>query len=75
MISKAELLKNFAKEFDRRDIVINDIKAPEVIDRTLATKNIKSNREIWRAAGYNAPPTIQEMIKELAGYKLSEKVV
>jgi dTDP-4-dehydrorhamnose reductase len=73
-ISKAELLKSFAKEFDRKDITINDVKAPNVIDRTLSTNNAKLNNEIWRAVGYNTPPTIREMIKELANYSFVEKV-
>ena len=72
-ISKAKLLKSFAKEFDRQDIIIQDIKAPSIIDRTLSTQNEKLNKEIWRAAGYNTPPSIQEMIKELANYSLAGK--
>ena len=66
VISKGDLLKTIAKEFKREDIIINDVEAPHTLDRTLATNNAKLNQEIWRAAGYDTPPTIQAMIKELA---------
>ncbi len=66
IISKAELLKSFAKEFDREDVVVNDVEAPTAINRTLSTNNEKLNKEIWRAAGYDTPPTIRAMIRELA---------
>lgn len=72
-VSKAELLKSFAKEFNRQDIIVKDIEAPTIIDRTLSTYNTKLNQKIWRAAGYDTIPTIQKMIKELAQYGFPEK--
>lgn len=72
-ITKANLLRSFAKEFDRNDIVINDAEAPKVIDRTLATENEHLNREIWRAAGYDTPPTIEQMVAEVAAYDFPGK--
>jgi dTDP-4-dehydrorhamnose reductase len=73
LISKANLLKSFAKEYDRKDIKINVVEAPKVIDRTLSTNNEKLNRQIWKAAGYKQPPTIEEMIAELAKYDFPKK--
>ena len=66
--SKAKMLEYFSKYFNREDIRINPVKAPVVIDRTLATKDPKTNLRIWEAAGYKKPPTVSEMIKELAEY-------
>lgn len=67
-ITKAKLLKTFVKEFKRGDIKVNDIQAPTVIDRTLATNNKDLNKKIWLAAGYKTPPTIEKMVAELAEY-------
>ncbi len=67
-LSKANLLKIIAKEFKRDDIVINNVKAPIAIDRTLSTNNVKLNQELWRLAGYGSPPSIQRMILELSQY-------
>jgi dTDP-4-dehydrorhamnose reductase len=73
-ISKLDLLKSFAREFDRPDITINATEAPVVVDRTLATENDKLNKTIWAAAGYKTPPTIEKMVKELAEYDFIGKV-
>ncbi len=72
-ISKADLLRAFAKEFKREDIKVNDIEAPTVVDRTLETENNKLNQEIWKAAGYSTPPTIEQMVTELAEYGFPKK--
>jgi len=73
VISKADLLKSFAKEFNRKDVAVNDMKAPTATDRTLSTNNEKINQELWRLGGYNVPPSIQEMIRELAQYEFLGK--
>jgi hypothetical protein len=39
-----------------------------VIDRTLLTNNEELNQRIWKAAGYNEPPTIEHMVEELSEY-------
>jgi dTDP-4-dehydrorhamnose reductase len=67
-ISKAEMLKVFAKAYKRPDIRINETEAGKVIDRTLATIQADANLAIWKAAGYTQPPTVAEMILEVAGY-------
>lgn len=73
LITKADMLKTFAKEFNRQDIKINDVEAPTVIDRTLATENQELNAKLWKAAGYSKPPTVEEMVAELAAYNFNKE--
>ncbi|OGL37175.1 hypothetical protein A3E49_02530 [Candidatus Saccharibacteria bacterium RIFCSPHIGHO2_12_FULL_49_19] len=73
LITKANLLKSFSKEFNRADIKVNVVEAPTVIDRTLSTSNPKVNAVIWKAAGYGQIPTIEQMVAELAGYDFVKK--
>ncbi len=73
LISKANLLKSFAKDFKRQDIKVNVVEAPAVVDRTLSTNNQVLNAKIWKSAGYNKPPTIESMVSELANYGFSKK--
>lgn len=65
-VTKAEMLKLFSSVYQRHDIIIKNVEAGQVIDRTLLTDNDALNQNIWRAAGYNKPPTISEMITEMA---------
>lgn len=64
-VTKAELLRIIAKAY-HRDIDITDVEAPKVIDRTLATSNPQFNKYLWELAGYPQPPTVKEMVEELA---------
>jgi dTDP-4-dehydrorhamnose reductase len=64
-VTKHELLGIIAKAYGKK-ITVNPILAEEYIDRTLATNNSDLNRQLWEAAGYNNPPTIEEMVEELA---------
>ena len=75
-ISKAELLQCFALEYGRSDININPTNANVVIDRTLATTNDSLNRKLWAAAGYAQPPSIPQMVAELAkfDYRFSQEM-
>ncbi len=72
LITKADMLRSFAKEFNRTDISISDVEAPKVIDRTLDTNRKEMNQELWSIAGYNVPPTVEEMIKELSLYNFNK---
>lgn len=65
-VSKYELLKLFAKEFDREDIKIKPVDDIRSTNRTLATVDPILNLKLWALAGYSKPPTIAQMIKELA---------
>ena len=72
-VSKYDLLKLFVKEFGRKDIKIKPGVAPESMNRTLATVDPVLNMKLWALAGYPKPPTIAQMIKELAKYMRGEK--
>ena len=65
VVTKAELLKLIAKAY-KRNIPVEEVEADEAIDRTLSTINPELNAELWQAAGYPEPPTIEQMINELA---------
>jgi dTDP-4-dehydrorhamnose reductase len=72
-VSKAELLHCLGQGFRREDITIVPSEAATAIDRTLVTTNDSLNHQLWAAAGYPAPPSIQHMIEELAQYNFSRK--
>lgn len=65
VVTKAELLRLIAK-YMKPNLVVRETKTPITIDRTLATLNPTRNQQLWQAAGYSQPPTIEEMIAELA---------
>jgi dTDP-4-dehydrorhamnose reductase len=67
-ITKAELLRAFARAFDRSDMEIADSLASQPVDRTLATQHDDTNRSLWQAAGYSAPPTVPSMVDRLAAF-------
>lgn len=72
IITKADLLKEFAKKFKRNDIDIKPIDAPNFINRTIATEYLLVNTRLWRAAGYKKPLTIKQMVKELARWEFDK---
>lgn len=65
IVTKAELLRIIAEEYGK-EIPITDVNAPESIDRTLSTDNPHLNEKLWKLAGYDTPPTIRQMIRELS---------
>lgn len=65
-VTKAELLRSFAREYGRKSVTIKEVDAPSVIDRRLRTKNPALNAALWSAAGYSQPPTVEAMVHELA---------
>jgi len=67
-ISKAQMLHEFVTAYRRPDITISDMNAASVVDRTLATCRPDLNAQLWRAAGYTNPPTVPQMISEVAHY-------
>jgi dTDP-4-dehydrorhamnose reductase len=64
IVTKAELLESFAQVYNRKDIQINAVVSKFRIDRTLKTQDISRSNVLWRLAGYDNPPTIQEMIEQ-----------
>lgn len=69
-ISKADLLKLFVKYSGRNDLIINDVDFPK-IDMTLTTLWPDINWLLWRWAGYNHTPTIEELVKEMFDQRFS----
>ena len=68
-VTKAELLLTFGRAFGRSDIGVAAVDAPQPIDRTLASDFPVSNADVWRSAGYVDPPSIAQMIDELAKFE------
>lgn len=64
VVTKADLLKLFSKVYKRSDILISDTVSAYKINRTLSTENITQSNNLWQSAGYNAVPTIEELIYE-----------
>ena len=65
-LTKAELLRKFAYYYHRHDLLINDCEALTHVDRTLTTMIPGRNFALWQAAGYAAPPSIGQMVEEMA---------
>ncbi len=65
-ISKADLIRLGLVAFGRTDVTVVDEPAPAPGDRTLRTVYPEVNQGLWSAAGYPLPPTIAEMVNELA---------
>jgi len=68
-VTKCELLPCFARPFHREHVSITLNEAAVVVDRTLGTTDEALNRELWAAAGYSHPPSVPEMVAELADYE------
>jgi dTDP-4-dehydrorhamnose reductase len=65
-ITKAALLRSFAEHLGRGDVTIKEVDAPSIIDRRLRTQNAERNAALWSDAGHTMPPTVPEMVAELA---------
>lgn len=68
-LNKYKLLHLFAKYYDRGDIQIVPTEHEKNINRTLETIFPVINDGLWLKAGYQRPPTIENMIEELARYR------
>ena len=76
-ITKYDLLCCFARCYGRSDIEITPVNVPHTIDRRLATENNQLNNMLWKNAGYQSqPPSIEEMVEEMAAfdYRLKDLV-
>jgi dTDP-4-dehydrorhamnose reductase len=67
-VSKAELIQKILAAFDRGDVTVKPEPAAVAVDRTLRTIHPEVNRQLWAAAGYPVPPTVAEMVEELAQF-------
>lgn len=67
-LTKAEMLREFARAYRRKDTYIQDTTATQEIDRTLCTSQPDFNKKLWQVAGYDKPLTVPDMITELSQY-------
>lgn len=74
-LSKADLLGLMASAYGRTDIEIHPGPAAVAVDRTLGTGQPDVNLSLWRAANYSAPPSLAQMLNELANWNLEFKKV
>ena len=70
-VTKLKLLQLLGESFNRRDLRIEAAAATEAVDRTLSTEHAESCIDLWHMAGYTTPPTVGEMVKELAAYQMT----
>ncbi len=71
-VSKAELLELVLSTFGRHDVTVRPVSGSERVDRTLTTREPEANQRLWRAAGHHTPPTIEEMLRDLAAYEAGD---
>jgi dTDP-4-dehydrorhamnose reductase len=65
-MTKAEFLEIALAAFGRDGVQVRRVPGPGAADRTLRTSNPEVNRRLWAAAGHGHPPTIREMLADLA---------
>jgi hypothetical protein len=63
-VSKFELIKMIAEYKPDSKLEIHEIETTYSVDRSLGTVNISDNQSLWTNAGYNQPPSIQDMLRE-----------
>ena len=63
--TKCELVALIAKYLGRSDIKVNPTATGAHINRTLGTNFPAKNKQFWLGAGYDAPPTIEQMVSEV----------
>jgi dTDP-4-dehydrorhamnose reductase len=63
--TKCELVTLIAKCLGRSDIKVNPKATGSSINRTLGTNFPAKNKAFWQAAGYDASPTIEQMVSEV----------
>jgi hypothetical protein len=63
--TKCELVTLIAKYLGRSDIKVNPTATGANINRTLGTNFPAKNKEFWLGAGYDSPPTIEQMVSEV----------
>jgi dTDP-4-dehydrorhamnose reductase len=64
-VSKYELLKIFQFTYGRTDVAIEKTIHQQYVDRTLSTTDTRGNKLLWLAAGYQQPPKISSMVREM----------
>ena len=62
--SKYQLVKLISSAFNRDDLDIVENATSNSVDRSLDSQDRARNAQLWDASGYDAPPTIEDMIAE-----------
>jgi len=65
-VPKDRLVQKIASVFGRDDIKIEPKASGNTVDRTLETNEPIFNASLWAAAGYQNPPTVEQMLDEIA---------
>jgi dTDP-4-dehydrorhamnose reductase len=65
-VNKSELSTMILSAFDRDGIVVEPKDTGKPVDRTLATRTPAASAALWANAGYDVPPTIGELVGQLA---------
>lgn len=65
LISKADLVRAIAARCGRYDIRVTDATTAKPVNRTLATENAERNLALWRAAGYQQIPSVEQLVGEM----------
>jgi dTDP-4-dehydrorhamnose reductase len=68
-VTKAELLELILAAFGRRDVTVRRVASGNPSDLTLTTSHPKVGGTLWAAAGWRRPPTIAQMLIELAEHR------
>jgi len=63
--TKCELVTLIARYLGRSDIKVIPTATGAIINRTLDTNFSAKNKAFWLGAGYEAPPTIEQMVSEV----------
>lgn len=64
-VSKCELVSLIAKHLGRFDIKVKPTVTGANINRTLATIFPDKNKSLWLGAGYDSPPSFDQMVSEV----------
>lgn len=70
-LTKETILVNFASVFNRTDLEIRSVASGRNLNMTLGTLYPVQNQLLWKLAGYEDSPTIEQMILE---YSLSTRL-
>ena len=74
-ISKGELLKLASTNFNRLDLRIVLEPNSIAVDRSLKTLYPDVNMRLWKSAGYERVPTINEMLEEFVQASEIERMI
>ncbi len=65
-VSKFELSGMILREFGVRGVAVEPVVTGSSVNRVLATDDADRNARLWRDAGYASPPSIVQLVTELA---------